>query len=335
MSENRRPVTLVEFEDLLELAILPLHDFASRLSKLSPAEVYLKFRRALAIRLALREERPLPLEFEGGLGNVAFGSGAKLLKLYKSIRLFLLETANARDRVSYVKELGLFPKDELVTTELSISGSGIFKAAEFKEVDQLIDGLLGVRTRELAAVTRSISRGFGAEKPLLDLPSFLLHTSYLDIHAAVDSVSAAPGTTFVDLGAGLGRVGFFIGLTRPDCQFIGHELVQERVTEAEMTRLRFGMENVSFRETDLGQPHALRDGGDVFFCYDSFSLGTRERVFSGLREQSVSRPIMIMAIEGNGDFIPWVAAQPWLRETVSKGSRWKTRVFTSTPGARQ
>lgn len=103
----------------------------------------------------------------------------------------------------------------------------------------------------------------------------ILQCSYHDIKTIVDTIKIKPHQTIVDLGAGYGRIGIYLHFFHPQSHFLGIELVEERVHEANRIYQSLGMdEQKKMIVGDLSQLSELPEG-EIFFIYD---FGSQEHL---------------------------------------------------------
>lgn len=137
-----------------------------------------------------------------------------------------------------------------------------------------------------------------------------VQSGYSTVLTALRCLQPPPGSRFIDLGSGYGRVGFVVGLLRPDMDFIGYEFVQHRVDIASATSNNLGMNHhVHFYTQDLSLKDFQIPEADIYYLYDPFSEETYGHVLSQLVEISQRQSITI-ATKGN--------AKAWLMELARR-----------------
>nr|HPI39860.1 SAM-dependent methyltransferase [Pseudobdellovibrionaceae bacterium] len=95
------------------------------------------------------------------------------------------------------------------------------------------------------------------------------------------------------------RLGFVVGLMRPDVDFIGYEFVQHRVDGATAMVKNFSIEkHVHFYTQDLSSREFQIPDAEIYYMYDPFSHETYEYILSQLIKISHRRKIII-ATKGN------------------------------------
>jgi protein O-GlcNAc transferase len=293
------------------------------------SEIYTLFRRTLILRMGLRELNPLPVAFAPDMNPKAYHAGYPLSRLHSKLRKIILDKWALNQETWPLREL--FPDDALVVRELKFIGSNVFKSIELQEVDLLIDELLGLNFKSVrAAVQQNRKYELLQDQELyLRLPSHLLQSSYLEIQAIIKVLDLAPNAKLVDLGSGLGRPGFLIGMKFPEMSFVGYEFVSERVAESKRIAALHKMKNVEFIEQDLGDPQFLPVLADCYLVYEPTSEKVCKKILKDLQTLARQSPISIVAIEANGLFLRELTQQSWLQETISRDKNWKFRVFQS------
>ncbi len=134
-----------------------------------------------------------------------------------------------------------------------------------------------------------------------------VQTSYSSILLALDRAHISPNARVLDLGSGYGRVGFVIGLLRPDISFTGYEYVDHRVVDSNIVARRAGLARVDFETRDLSS-FALPDA-DVYYMYDPFSRDTYATVLNQLIRAGQKKEITVIT-KGR--------ANTWVREALDQ-----------------
>ncbi len=102
----------------------------------------------------------------------------------------------------------------------------------------------------------------------------ILQSSYHDLKVMFDVIKPKPFQKIIDLGAGYGRIGIFLHQFYPLTHFLGIELVEERVKEANRIYDSLYTTNKEMIVGDLGQLTEL-PAGDIYFIYD---FGSEEHI---------------------------------------------------------
>lgn len=122
-----------------------------------------------------------------------------------------------------------------------------------------------------------------------------VQSTYSTILLALRYLRISPGAHFVDLGSGFGRVGFLVGLMRPDVIFTGYEIVSERVANVNAAVKNFDLEkNVKFKTQDLGSIDFLIPEAEVYYMFDPFTDKTYSHILTQLSTIATKRKINII-----------------------------------------
>lgn len=171
--------------------------------------------------------------------------------------------------------------------ELDTFPHGAFSEAMYRAFDAM-DEILGIRYElDLAMPSAPEQR-----ERLFEGAGAGVQTSYSSILLALDRAGIANGGRVLDLGSGYGRVGFVIGLLRPDLSFTGYEYVDHRVQDSKAVALRAGLTKVSFETQDLSA--FLLPRADVYYMYDPFSRETYAHVLDQLIVFGRQAPVTII-----------------------------------------
>jgi hypothetical protein len=133
-----------------------------------------------------------------------------------------------------------------------------------------------------------------------------VQSGYSTILTALYYLNPPPGSRFIDLGSGYGRIGLTVGLVRPDLNFIGYEYVQHRVDSAIATVDKFKLQkHVQFYNQDLSATEFMIPEATTYYMYDPFCEKTYKHVLSQLVAISQRQKISIVT-KGN--------ARLWLKD---------------------
>lgn len=143
----------------------------------------------------------------------------------------------------------------------------------------------------------------------LDLQS--LQTPYSEILEILNLIQPTNEETWVDLGAGYGRMGLVMGLIFPQMIFKGFEFVPERVFEGNRILQKWGCSQAHIAQADIANPSFYIPDADLFFIYDFGSKSDVHTVLEKLAEKAKRRNIRVVA-RGRG-VRQWILNQhPWL-----------------------
>lgn len=140
-------------------------------------------------------------------------------------------------------------------------------------------------------------------------------THYSVLMDLFNYLAPAPGESFIDIGSGFGRVGFFIGLCFPEIKYKGYELVRERVDCSVQVGNRNQFKNIDFEAMDLLKPSFKLPVSDYYFFYDPLE---KEDLKVFFETQHFVTGNKIIAFEGYDDYIlAFLSGLPWLRTLKS------------------
>lgn len=167
--------------------------------------------------------------------------------------------------------------------------AGSYSYLEAKEHATAVDQWLGF---EIAGIEeRLVSRSGQEIWQHLDAQAF--QTPYLEIRTLLESLQLPSASKVIDLGCGYGRMAHVIGRHFPDLQFLGYEIVRERVSEGLRVLAGFSYLNVQLSALDLTE--SSPESADCYFLYDYGTVPAIEKTLQDLREISRSRPIQVVA----------------------------------------
>lgn len=184
--------------------------------------------------------------------------------------------------------------------------------ASAKEHARELDRLFGFSCEDIEAGLLSSSNPVFEDRETwrgLELQS--LQTPYAELVAMIERLEPAPGETWVDLGAGYGRLGLALALLRPEVHFLGVELVEARVREGARVLTDWGASRAQLVVGDVAADAEPLPKGDLYFLYDFGSKGDVDRVLSKLAGRARERAIRVV---GRGRGVRhWIAHEhPWL-----------------------
>jgi hypothetical protein len=318
-----------EVASILSLTCLAEPKLRKDLESREINKVYELFRRALVLRMAIRPEDRLPVDLDKKIDLPSVRRRHwEILALTKRLREYLLAYF-ARQKVNPFATLELFAEDALLNSKSSISSSCLLKAVEFKEIDRLIDDCLGIRVEEVhrAVVANPAYKiGFKGETLYSDIPPYFLNTSYVDFQAIANTIQMKPGETIVDLGCAIGRMGYLFGMKYPTVNYIGLEVVTERIKEAQRVAAAWNLKNLNFIEQDLSKDDFKMPRAEYYFAYDPVGGSTRDKIFKQFREYAKEKSFKIIAMQGNPGFFDYLGKISWLKETGTT-PEWKFRIY--------
>lgn len=143
-----------------------------------------------------------------------------------------------------------------------------------------------------------------------------LMTPYTELRRVLKDLAPEAGERLVDLGAAYGRLGFVLGTHYPEVEFLGYELVQERVEEANRRLSAWKFPRVKLDQADLQSKGFQLVRADYYFLYD---YGSPEAVTQTLMDLKKLAQTESITVVGRGrrsrDLIE--KKHPWLSQVIS------------------
>jgi hypothetical protein len=191
---------------------------------------------------------------------------------------------------------------------------------EEQEHSRQVDAFLGLEIARVEAdlVKKGVPAPTGeewAQERWIGLAPDALLTPYTELRELLALLAPQPGSRIVDLGAAYGRMGFVMGRHFPGVEFVGYELVEERVTEGRRCLARFEHPGVSLEVADLGDPLFKPVAAEIYFLYDFGSRLAVAKSLEDLKEIASSRPITVIG-RGRGCRDRIEQKNPWLSQVV-------------------
>ncbi|MBT3980853.1 MAG: methyltransferase domain-containing protein [Bacteriovoracaceae bacterium] len=129
-------------------------------------------------------------------------------------------------------------------------------------------------------------------------PQVLL-TPYAEISHFLSLFKKYDPKTIVDLGAGYGRVGIVMNALLPKASFIGYEILDVRVKEAQRVFEKYGLENCEMRSQNILDKSFEMPKADVYFIYD-FSDPLDLRIILKRLSEKLSTQRFFIVARGDG-----------------------------------
>ncbi|MBO9665473.1 MAG: methyltransferase [Bdellovibrio sp.] len=188
---------------------------------------------------------------------------------------------------------------------------------EAQEHSVVIDEWLGFRTAEIeTALLKSKNYDIQADQTIpvnfwRGLPVQALQTPYTEIRSILKLLDPKADETVVDLGCGYGRMGFVLGLHYPQVNFVGYELVDERVREGNRVLERFNYPRAKIKTQDLTDPEFKPVLAQYYFIFDFGSAPAIDKTLEDLKWIAKNQSIRVVA---RGRYIRHRIYQthPWL-----------------------
>jgi hypothetical protein len=138
-----------------------------------------------------------------------------------------------------------------------------------------------------------------------------LQTPYSEMWEMVQILKPKSNSKVVDLGAGYGRMGIVLNHFDPSIEFIGYELVPERVVEGNRFLGQFQCQKAQIKEQDLFHPDFILPRADYYFMYD---YGTVENIRKTLFDLCVLEHKFFVIAKGRSSRSIIDLNLPWLSQ---------------------
>jgi hypothetical protein len=145
-------------------------------------------------------------------------------------------------------------------------------------------------------------------------PSTFL-TPYAELDQIVQATACGPGSRWIDLGAGYGRLAWVLEAYEVGHEFLGLEVVSERVKEGRSAMQTCGLNRSQLLQQDLQDPAFLPPLGDCYLLYDYGSLEAIRKTLEDLKRLSTLQASekRFLLIARGGLTRSWIAKEhPWL-----------------------
>lgn len=145
------------------------------------------------------------------------------------------------------------------------------------------------------------------------LPVQAMQTPYTEIRHILSLLDPKPQQTVIDMGCSYGRMAHVIGQHYPEVNFIGYELVKERVDEGQRVLRLCNYPRVNLEACDLSSPAFTPIAADFYFIFDFGSKPAIEKALDDLRVIAQKKNITLIA-RGRGIRHQIYQSHPWLCE---------------------
>jgi hypothetical protein len=174
------------------------------------------------------------------------------------------------------------------------------------------DTYLGLRTIEIEA---SLDGGKSDQELWIGLPVQALMTPYTELRQILDRLKPQPGQLIIDCGAAYGRMGFVMGEHFPEVNFLGFEIVPERVEEGQRCLALRHCNSAKLICTNIDDPSFEMPEADVYFVYDFSFRKSIDRLLERLQKIALKRKITVVARgRASRDAVDY--ERPWLSKVV-------------------
>jgi hypothetical protein len=123
----------------------------------------------------------------------------------------------------------------------------------------------------------------------------ILQTPYAEILDFLTLLEKFKINKLVDLGAGYGRVGIVQAAVFPDSEFIGYEIVEDRVKEGQRVFEQLGLVNHQLLSKNILDSDFELPKADVYFIYDFSDPGDLKYILNMLSDIIFKEEFFIVA----------------------------------------
>lgn len=199
-------------------------------------------------------------------------------------------------------------------------------------VNRFFDAALGLRSLGNMAKLDQINEDDGEESMRVKGSYEYSHTQ---IHYSIlldlfNYLLPEENSTIVDIGSGFGRVGLFLGLCFPKVNYLGYEIVAQRVECALKVTKQNNLNNIKFETENILDSGFVIPGADIYYLYDPLDKAGLELFSEKIKDK---KNFKLVAIGGYDDFlIEFFDGLPWLDKTKSLNDDYfktKLQIFTS------
>ena len=148
-----------------------------------------------------------------------------------------------------------------------------------------------------------------------------LQTNYDEFVEIINYINPSGHQTWLDLGAGYGRLGMVLHSMKPEVEFIGYEIVKERVAEGNRIFEKFGIKNSRLYCQNLTNKDFKLPKAHCYFIYDYGKIEHMKQTLEQISEYATTS-FFLVARGRVRDFIYY--HHPWL--TVE--TPYQTKTFT-------
>ena len=186
-----------------------------------------------------------------------------------------------------------------------------------KEHARQVDHWLGLNIDEveLSIDDQQLAKSAGIQQVWLHLEAQSFLTPYTELREIVERLQPRPGETFVDLGAGYGRLAHVLAANFRGVEFVGYEMVLERCLEAERVLKLRGYHQNTMLCQDLSRPDFQPRAAAFYFIYDYGTTAAIRKTLEDLRLIAQVRSITVVA-RGRATRNLIDREQPWLSAVV-------------------
>ncbi len=155
-----------------------------------------------------------------------------------------------------------------------------------------------------------------------------LQTTYNELWRMCEILKPRPQSSFVDIGAGYGRMALVLNLFSPDAHFVGYEIVKERVEEGNRMFELLGLHDAKLLLQDLSLKNFTLPVADYYFMYD---FGNSDHISVILKQLEFVAGLRTIRVVVRGDYSRHEVQNfhPWLSQVFEAFHEEKFSVYSS------
>jgi len=186
------------------------------------------------------------------------------------------------------------------------------------KLDTFVNKILGVRVAEVTREVQSLNEAelkarYGEEEVWAQHGGTNLLTRYRLIGDVFKHLNLPQNGSVVDIGSGVGNVGTYLGIMRPDLSMQGYEFEKARVTEAERVARDLNLKKVHYKEQNLAKPEFRLPQADVYYAFNPTSGTTFDKILSDLRKNATENKKPFRLVVAGPAPLDKILAQPWFK----------------------
>lgn len=229
---------------------------------------------------------------------------------YSKLLQYSSTTLSSEKRRSIIREENFFLCPEELTPNEHSSLIDLALGSKALEVE------LSLKERALKINSSGDVKSWGktmheGSQTWIGLDPQTLNTPYSTIYEMLRIIQPKSNTLFLDLGAAYGRMGIILSALFPDCEFIGYELVHERVIEANRWYHELHCTHQKMLEQNLSDHKLEIPRADVYFIYD---FGFPEQIRKLMSQIAKYEHPMIVVARGTTTRSIIDHIHPWLSQ---------------------
>jgi len=200
------------------------------------------------------------------------------------------------------------PFDPMNPYPLLKTDSYTYQAAQ--KHSEIVDQWLGFQIHEIEPTLRS-SNLARVHQTWSELSPQSFQTPYCEIRSLLAELEPTKNSVIADLGCAYGRMGFVIGRHYPEITFLGYEVAQPRVLDAQRVFKNWQYPDIHIFEKNLMAPEFSLPRADIFFIYDYGWNPAIQKTLNDLKILAQKKSISVVA-RGRATKHFIFSENPWL-----------------------